>query len=60
MTRTCEIDVQTESAMLTSAEPSRFVWYEVHGPSVVPDAQQIAHCLDTQGAIFRMVGARRQ
>jgi uncharacterized protein len=28
----------------------------VHGPSVVPGGQQIAHCLDTQGATFGMVG----
>ncbi|MBV9265422.1 MAG: VOC family protein [Acidobacteriaceae bacterium] len=27
----------------------------VHGPSVVPGGQQIAHCLDTQGAIFGIV-----
>jgi predicted enzyme related to lactoylglutathione lyase len=27
----------------------------VHGPSVVPGGQQIAHCLDPQGAIFGMV-----
>jgi hypothetical protein len=28
----------------------------VHGPSLVPGGQQIAHCLDTQGAIFGIVG----
>jgi len=28
----------------------------VHGPSVVPGGQQIAHCLDTQGALFGIVG----
>jgi predicted enzyme related to lactoylglutathione lyase len=27
----------------------------VHGPSVVPGGQQIAHCLDPQGAIFGIV-----
>lgn len=27
----------------------------IHGPSVVPGGQQIAHCLDTQGAIFGVV-----
>lgn len=32
----------------------------VHGPSVVPGGQQIAHCLDTQGAIFGMVTPGRQ
>ncbi len=31
----------------------------VHGPSMVPGGQQIAHCLDTQGAIFGMVGPAR-
>lgn len=28
----------------------------IHGPSEVPGGQQIAHCLDTQGAIFGIVG----
>ncbi|HEX4229423.1 MAG TPA: VOC family protein [Bryobacteraceae bacterium] len=32
----------------------------VHGPSVVPGGQQIAHCLDTQGAIFGIVGPPKQ
>ena len=32
----------------------------VHGPSVVPGGQQIAHCLDTQGAMFGMVGRGRE
>ncbi len=31
----------------------------VHGPSEVPGGQQIAHCLDTQGAIFGMIGPGR-
>ncbi|MDQ6679129.1 MAG: VOC family protein [Acidobacteriota bacterium] len=30
----------------------------VHGPSVVPGGQQIAHCLDPQGAIFGIVGPK--
>jgi len=29
----------------------------VYGPSVVPGGQQIAHCLDKQGASFGMVGS---
>lgn len=32
----------------------------IHGPSVVPGGQQIAHCLDTQGAIFGIVGPPKQ
>jgi predicted enzyme related to lactoylglutathione lyase len=32
----------------------------VHGPSVVPGGQQIAHCLDPQGAIFGIVGPKSQ
>lgn len=32
----------------------------VHGPSPVPGGQQIAHCLDTQGAIFGMVAPGRK
>jgi predicted enzyme related to lactoylglutathione lyase len=32
----------------------------LHGPAVVPGGQQIALCLDTQGAIFGMVGPGRQ
>lgn len=30
----------------------------VHGPSVVPGGQQIAHCLDPQGAMFGIVGPK--
>jgi uncharacterized protein len=32
----------------------------LHGPSVVPGGQQIAHCQDTQGAFFGMVGPAPQ
>jgi uncharacterized protein len=32
----------------------------VHGRSVVPGGQQIAHCLDPQGAIFGIVGPPKQ
>jgi uncharacterized protein len=31
----------------------------LHGPSEVPGGQQVAHCLDTQGAFFAMVGPAR-
>lgn len=30
----------------------------IHGPSVVPGGQQIAHCLDLQGALFAIVGPK--
>jgi hypothetical protein len=30
----------------------------LHGPSPVPGGQQIAHCLDAQGAIFGIVGPK--
>lgn len=32
----------------------------VHGPAVVPGGQQIAYCIDTQGAAFGMVGPGTQ
>jgi predicted enzyme related to lactoylglutathione lyase len=32
----------------------------VYGPSPVPGGQQIAHCLDTQGAMFGMVAPQRR
>jgi predicted enzyme related to lactoylglutathione lyase len=30
----------------------------VHGPSVVPGGQQIAHCVDPQGGVFGIVGPK--
>lgn len=32
----------------------------IHGPTQVPGGLKMAHCLDTQGAIFGMVGSGRQ